>query len=293
MSTNYFSNHSTSRFPLSHSISTTSTLTTASTTSNANSPSQANSARVPSSKHFSTSVNNNGERSKSKEPSENSSAISTPKVHPLRNTWIFWFRQQRSPGNKVIDYEEGIKKISAFSSVESFWSLWTHLAPPSGLQPTTDYLLFHSAIRRPVWEDPLNITGGKWIIRLRKGVADRLWEDLVLAIIGDLFDECRSSPQAQPVGNGQDGGDGLEHGAGGDELPEICGCTISVRQSEDIISLWNRVEVDKQCREKIRDTLRKVLNLPPSTIMEYKTNNDSMHDKSSFRNSAIDRTPMS
>lgn len=36
---------------------------------------------------------------------------------PLRNTWVFWFRQQRSPGNKITNYEEGIKKITAFSSV--------------------------------------------------------------------------------------------------------------------------------------------------------------------------------
>lgn len=36
-----------------------------------------------------------------------------------------------------------------------------------------------------------------------------------------------------------------------EEWPEICGCTISVRQSEDIISIWNRVE-DPKVRERIR-----------------------------------------
>lgn len=188
----------------------------------------------------------------------------------LLDRWVFWFRQQRSPGNKVIDYEEGIKKIAAFSSVrpplyfpspsflkprfikvESFWSLWTHLSPPSALQPTTDYLLFHSAIRRPVWEDPLNLPGGKWIIRLRKGVADRLWEDLVLAVVGDNFDHCRSNPSLSGNGDGEAGGSG-NASEGSVDMPEICGCTISVRQSEDIISLWNRVEADKQCRDKIR-----------------------------------------
>ncbi|KAH6916007.1 eukaryotic translation initiation factor 4E member 2 [Coprinopsis sp. MPI-PUGE-AT-0042] len=276
----YFSNHSTTSRFLANSTQQQPAPAPAPTA-------DTNPRNKVASKHFSTSVSalNNGQRSKSKDSSENNSALSTPKVHPLRNTWVFWFRQQRTPGNKVIDYEEGIKKIAAFSSVESFWSLWTHLSPPSALQPTTDYLLFHSNIRRPVWEDPLNITGGKWIIRLRKGVSDRLWEDLVLAVVGDLFDDCRSS-------SGEDGGEG---GAGEKEkdYPEICGCTISVRQSEDIISLWNRVEVNRQGREKIRDTIRKVLNLPPTTIMEYKTNNDSMQDKSSFRNSAIDRPALS
>jgi translation initiation factor 4E len=202
-------------------------------------------------------------------------------IHSETRMWVFWFRQQRAPGNKIISYEEGIKKVSAFSSVESFWSLWTHLSPPSALQPTTDYLLFHSGIRRPVWEDPVNISGGKWIIRLKKGVTDRLWEDLVLAIIGDQFDECNGGAK------GLSWEDKGEHGS---DWPEICGCTISVRQSEDIVTLWNKVDADSQVREKIRDTFQKVLNLPSSTIMEYKSNNDSMQDTSTFRNSAIDRS---
>ena len=35
----------------------------------------------------------------------------------LSSRWVFWFRQQRTPGNKKVNYEEGIKKIAAFSSV--------------------------------------------------------------------------------------------------------------------------------------------------------------------------------
>ncbi|KAF8493277.1 eukaryotic translation initiation factor 4E class II [Russula emetica] len=230
-------------------------------------------SRVPS-KHFSTTLSDEqkGSAVREKSPATSSSGLPTLSVHPLRSTWVFWFRQQRAPGNKITNYEEGIKKISAFASVESFWSLWTHLHPPSALLPTTDYLLFHQDVRRPVWEDPLNLPGGKWILRLRKGVADRIWEDLVLALIGDQF--AGVAPPHE------------------DEWPEICGCTISVRQSEDILSVWNRIDEPK-LRERIRDRIRAVLHLPPSTIMEYKSNNDSMADKSSFRNSIIDRTPLS
>lgn len=187
--------------------------------------------------------------------------------HALRQTWVFWFRQQRQPGNKITNYEEGIKRVAAVSSVESFWTLWAHLHPPSELQPTTDYMLFHSAVRRPVWEDPLNAAGGKWILRLRKGVSDRLWEDLVLALVGDQFT-----------------------GAGDDD--ELCGCTISVRPTEDIISVWHKTTADSRAVERVRDTIRRVLGLNSATNMDYKSNNDSLNDKSSFRNT-YDRTPIS
>jgi len=179
--------------------------------------------------------------------------------HPLRATWVFYFRQKRQ--GKVANYEEGIKKISAFSSIESFWSLWTHLSPPSLLQPTTDYLVFHIDVKRPVWEDPFNIDGGKWIVRLRKGVADRLWEDLVLAMIGDQFE-----PE-----------------------DEVCGCVLSARSQEDILSLWHKDEKNEEAKVRIKETIRRCLNLPQGTTMEYKTNNDSLHDKSSFRTVPTER----
>jgi translation initiation factor 4E len=205
-------------------------------------------SRLPS-KHFSTTLNDQQKSLDEKSPTVTAAGPPAASIiHPLRSTyvppsavqrpaprpphrWVFWFRQQRAPGNKITNYEEGIKKISAFASVESFWSLWTHLHPPSALLPTTDYLLFHQGMRRPVWEDPLNLPGGKWIVRLRKGVGDRIWEDLVLALIGDQF-----AGVAQPHE---------------DAWPEICGCTISVRQNEDILSVWNRIDEPKQ-RERIR-----------------------------------------
>jgi translation initiation factor 4E len=75
-----------------------------------------------------------------------------------------------------------------------------------------------------------------------------------LAIIGDQFHECRTStetPTQKNEGEGQNGSDSSPvH-----EWPEICGCTISVRQNEDIVSLWNRVDGDVKVREKIRYVL--------------------------------------
>jgi translation initiation factor 4E len=160
---------------------------------------------------------------------------------PPCNSWVFWFRAQRAPGDKIKNYEEGIKRIAAVSSVESFWSTFTHLAPPSALAPTTDYLLFHAGVRRPIWEDAANMQGGKWILRLKKGVADRVWEELVLAVVGDQFEDGEEAYAA----NGAEGeGGGLGLGL------EICGVSISVRLNEDIVSLWNRVEADVKSRER-------------------------------------------
>lgn len=36
-------------------------------------------------------------------------------------------------------------------------------------------------------QDEANQKGGKWIVRLRKGLVSRCWENLVLAILGEQF----------------------------------------------------------------------------------------------------------
>ena len=80
------------------------------------------------------------------------------------------------------------------------------------LPHVSDYHFFQEGIR-PVWEDDANKKGGKWILRLKKGVADRYWEDLLLAMVGDQFMEASD---------------------------EVCGAVVSVRPQEDVISVWTK-----------------------------------------------------
>ncbi|KAG1469109.1 hypothetical protein G6F56_003451 [Rhizopus delemar] len=183
----------------------------------------------------------------------------SPESHALCYGWVFWF-MHRSPGEKIVDYEAAMKKIATFKTVEEFWAVYSHLRRPSELPNISDYHLFKQGVR-PVWEDDVNINGGKWIVRIKKGLASRYWELLVLAIIGDQFEVD----------------------------DEICGAVLSIRGSEDIISLWNKTSSNGKINLKIRDTIKRQLNLPAEIIMEYKTHNDALRDKSSFRNTDVFR----
>uniref|UniRef100_A0A8C5GHT5 Eukaryotic translation initiation factor 4E type 2 n=1 Tax=Gouania willdenowi TaxID=441366 RepID=A0A8C5GHT5_GOUWI len=168
--------------------------------------------------------------------------------HPLQFNYSFWY-SRRTPGRPAStqSYEQNIKQIGSFASVEQFWRFYSHMIRPGDLTGHSDFHLFKEGIK-PMWEDDANKMGGKWIIRLRKGLASRCWENLILAILGEQF----------MVGE------------------EICGAVVSVRFQEDIISIWNKTASDQGTTARIRDTLRRVLNLPPNTIMEYKTHTDSI-----------------
>lgn len=45
----------------------------------------------------------------------------------------------------------------------------------------------NKSISHPSSQDDANKNGGKWIIRLRKGLASRCWENLILAMLGEQF----------------------------------------------------------------------------------------------------------
>nr|CAG4641970.1 EOG090X0BMA [Eurycercus lamellatus] len=156
-----------------------------------------------------------------------------PGEHPLQFTYCLWF-SRRAPGKHAApqSFDQNLKMVGRFASVEQFWSYYCHLVRPCELTGHSDFHLFKDGIK-PMWEDDANRWGGKWIVRLRKGLASRCWENLILAMLGEQF-------------------------------------------MEDIISVWNRLASDQATTNRIRDTLRRVLNLPPNTILEYKNHTDSL-----------------
>uniref|UniRef100_A0A3Q1CLC6 Eukaryotic translation initiation factor 4E family member 2 n=1 Tax=Amphiprion ocellaris TaxID=80972 RepID=A0A3Q1CLC6_AMPOC len=156
--------------------------------------------------------------------------------------------------------DEDKEQNTSKKKVEQFWRFYSHMIRPGDLTGHSDFHLFKEGIK-PMWEDDANKMGGKWIIRLRKGLASRCWENLILAMLGEQF----------MVGE------------------EICGAVVSVRFQEDIISIWNKTASDQATTARIRDTLRRVLNLPPNTIMEYKTHTDSIKYVSFQRNTEPSR----
>lgn len=193
--------------------------------------------------------------------SEAATAGSKKSSHTLKYPFALWF-SHRAPGGRrsTSTYEDNVEKIASFSTVEEFWQYYGHMIKPDDLPASSDINLFKDGVK-PIWEDEQNRHGGKWILRLRKGLASRYWENLILALLGDQFD----------VGD------------------DICGAVVSVRFQEDIISIWNKTADNQDLTFKIRDTMKKVLSLPNTVYLEYKKHDVSLKDNSSFRNTDVFR----
>lgn len=124
-----------------------------------------------------------------------------------------------------------------------------------------------------MWEDKENRKGGKWIIRFKKGVADRYWEDLLLGIVGDQFAEAGE---------------------------EVCGAVLSVRAGEDVLSIWTRIDGGRNIKIRLvhtipvrwlespgliyrcRETIKRLLAFPPDTNIVWRSHDDSIAQRSAI-----------
>lgn len=84
-------------------------------------------------------------------------------------------------------------------------------------------------------------------LRLKKGLAGRLWEMLMIALIGEEYEIVK----------------------------DVCGIIVSNRFQEDIISVWIASTEDY---EMLKEFLKKILGLPHSVLFEFKPHNVSLKD---------------
>jgi translation initiation factor 4E len=163
--------------------------------------------------------------------------------HQLQNKWKFWYFEN----NKDKSWEDNLRVVSEFYTVEDFWSIYNHIKNASELRPGCSYFVFKDGIK-PMWEDPVNRPGGRWLVsfdRRQRQQLDNLWLEVVsdsmnkgkwlllefkiiryfvclqlLCLIGEAFD---------------------------DDGDDICGVVVDVRGKMDKISIWT-----SDCKNKDR-----------------------------------------
>ena len=173
--------------------------------------------------------------------------------HPLQHVWTLYYDSktsntaptqqtqtaQHSPTPGHTDkgtYEAGLNVIQEMTSVEEFCRVWNWCKPPSKLERHSNYHLFKDGIK-PLWEDPSNANGGKWVIIVKNNhhLLDRCWTWLVLGLIGEQVDEKN----------------------------EITGAVVSTRPRGDRIQIWTRMTSVEECNA-LAQKLIKVLEIDSS-----------------------------
>jgi translation initiation factor 4E len=105
-----------------------------------------------------------------------------------------------------------------------------------------DYMFFKKGIP-PMWEDPQNCDGGRWVLNLEKRFhntsLDVYWLNILLALIGEQFDE---------------------------DSEFVNGIWVNVRARGDKISLWTKRAKNSEAQLRIGRKLKEILQLKDLTL---------------------------
>ncbi|CAF1117846.1 unnamed protein product [Rotaria sp. Silwood1] len=178
---------------------------------------------------------------------------SNPKS-PLEFSWTFWYLK---PDKRII-WEKSLIKLIDIGFVEDFWATYNHLALPSRLATAkinSDYYFFRTGIR-PMWEDPANANGGRWLLTFGSPdmKLDDLWQETLLGMIGDCFSQD-SDPQ--PLSR------------------FITGCVVSIRVRGHKMGLWLSEAQNANIVREIGRRWKSMMNLPSNIRIQFETHNES------------------
>ncbi|KAI9613160.1 hypothetical protein H4Q26_010439 [Puccinia striiformis f. sp. tritici PST-130] len=161
--------------------------------------------------------------------------------------------------------------------LEQFFSLYLHIKRPSQHLPISDLHIFGDSIK-PAWEDPENVGGVKWKIRLKKGLANRLWETLIMSLVeGGLEKLIQNDNNSSSSGEDDDQDDQDEGEEGWEKRREICGVVLSIRRDEDILVVWHKTGTPGSCDVKKAKQVNLTITL--NCHLVYKLNVDCLPHK--------------
>ncbi|CAI8030044.1 Eukaryotic translation initiation factor 4E type 3 [Geodia barretti] len=159
-----------------------------------------------------------------------------PDNYKLHSSWAFWF--ERSPkGGSASDFFANLRQIYVVKTIKAFWCVFNNLSPVDQLRERESYHLMRDTERRPVWEDELNAHGGMWSFRVKKEDTAAVWQEVLLAAIGEQF---------------------LHNMDTGDD---VCGVSVRIRGFDhNVIQIWN---MDSEQHSK-SSVIQRVKELIPS-----------------------------
>ena len=148
-------------------------------------------------------------------------------------------KSKSKPIQKEQEFFEKIIKIADVSNINEFWEVFQHLKKPNQCPTGSDYHIFKKGIF-PMWEDKLNMDGGKLSVLLTIKYANVIWEEVAFNFSQGLL----------PY------------------YDYINGIVISMRPKFMVLSFWIKCG-NNSLVEKIRNALSGLLQTPSSNCIDF------------------------
>lgn len=155
----------------------------------------------------------------------------------LASPWTF-YGFEPAPPESGEPYETQIKRIAKVTTGEEFWAVFSHMKRPSYLSNQRALHIFRGD-SRAMREDPDQINGGSFLVRVSRVLADYYWESLCTNLVCGNMD------------------------------PDVVGAIISAKQNYYNIYFWHQTAGDEELRMRICSQFCTLLHLPIGIRIDY------------------------
>lgn len=211
----------------------------------------------------------------------------------LGDTWTLWLDNGGSRRTQE-EYERGTVEIATVKTIREFWKFWNQLAPLMG--PLEDkkhssssdddgdreseeskgvggvercnICVFREGVR-PSWEDPANLHGGSWTLKVPRSAGDKVTSHVICEVIGRQLPVPRGVPGEEP----------------------ICGVFVRVRGAVVAVDVWSRFTKPAEAIKTVKDHMDRLVaamdiagNVPPVVFTPH--NSPSKPSSSTMARSA-------
>lgn len=146
----------------------------------------------------------------------------TELVYPTKTQWNLYYnlvQAKRTLGAE--SYSEILNEICTIGTVPELMFMVENVEGAC-LWPLNSNLHFFRDGIVPLWEDPMNEKGGKWVLEVPKSAGQSLndlWNKTLMYVASEMIDENKNVKDADKI---------------------ICGCVFSPRKMADRIALWTK-----------------------------------------------------
>lgn len=173
--------------------------------------------------------------------SVNAENIEAQEKNKLNDSWALWYDYQEKKYNSNLNWSDNLKLLGEMEDVETFWGIQKEIGNAQELQISSNLHFFRKGIK-PMWEDPKNMNGGKWVLEIHSDQQiQSVWTNTLLFCISEACLLKKKPKAGEKLNVTEDVIDRKMEGA-------VCGAVFSPRKHYFRISMWTNC---KDSRAKI------------------------------------------
>lgn len=151
----------------------------------------------------------------------------TDVLYPTKTAWIMYYnlvQPKRALGAE--SYSEILNDVCTIGTIPELMYMLENMEPANHWPLSSNLHFFREGIE-PLWEDPMNAKGGKWVLEIPKNAGQSLndfWNKTVIYVASEMIDRNKHITDSNKI---------------------VCGCVFSPRKMTDRIALWTKTTDDR------------------------------------------------